>query len=233
MTEHRAQASLTLVKSAMYIPHLQDAFAELVLGRKLGKFDNPEWFTLDAAPRSMRAQAARRLAPIVIKGLAPIVGLVGIRLTERQRLDLFEEFIKGRFYHAGGAALGDYAEDQIMGHLFKNTAMFATPASLDVHLYTAATSDANSTGTEVSGGSYAAENVAAAGWAAISGGATSNSADTDFGTATANWGTISHVSIEVVSTANRLFHGALSSSKTVNNGDSFRFAAGDLDCAVS
>lgn len=221
MTEHRGQASLTLTKSGIWLPGIQDAFAALIEGQKRGAW--------------AEAETKHRFAGAAVKALTPVLGLLGVGVHERERADLFRELLRGKYFVAGGAALGDYAEQAIMEHFFKNTAIFATPASLDVHLYTSATSDANSTGTEAAGGSYAAKNVAAAGWAAPggTGGATSNSGDVDFGTATANWGTISHVSIEVVSTANRLFHGALSSSKTVNNGDSFKFAAGDLDVAVA
>lgn len=221
MTEHQGKASLTLVKSGIWLPSIQDAFATLIEGQQRGAW--------------AEAETKHRFAGAAVKALAPVLGLLGVGVHERDRADLFRELLRGKYFVAGGAALGDYAEQEIMEHFFKNTAIFASPASLDVHLYTAATSDANSSGTEVSGGSYAAKNVAAAGWDApgATGGATANSADVDFGTATANWGTISHVSIEVVATANRLFHGALTASKTVNSGDSFRFATGALQCSIS
>lgn len=236
MVQHEGQAHLTLRKSGLLIPHLQDAFAELVGGRPASARWGDEWkqAVLDP-PRSKRHEIARAVAPRVAKVVGPIVGFMGLRTTERWKLELFEELLRGRYFLAGGSAAGDYLEQEVMEHVFKNTAIFSTPASVDVHLYTSSTSDANSTGTEVSGGSYAAENVAAAGWDApgSTGGATANSADTDFGTASANWGTVSHVSIEMPSAANRLFHGALSASKTVNNGDSFKFPTGDLDVSFA
>lgn len=221
MTEHMGQASLTLTKSGIWLPGIQDAFATLIEGQPRGAW--------------AEAETRHRFAGAAVKVLAPVLGLLGVGVHERERADLFRELLRGKYFVAGGAALGDYAEQQIMEHFFKATAIFASPASLDVHLYTTATSDANSTGTEVSGGAYALKNVLAAGWTApgATGGATDNVADVDFGTATANWGTVSHVSIEVVATVNRLFHGALSSSKTVNNGDSFKFAAGALDVSVA
>jgi hypothetical protein len=35
------------------------------------------------------------------------------------------------------------------------------------------------------------------------------------------------------SSANRIVHGALASSKTVNNGDTYQFNTGDLDVAIA
>lgn len=216
---HEAKASLTLHKSGLFIPQVQDAFEELIVRR-----DKSEW-----------DEGKSRLAPMIVKTLAPLVAFAGVHMTQTERIELFRELLRGRYFIAGGAAAGDYLEQEVMEHFFKNTAIVASPASVDVHLYTSATSDANGTGTEVSGGSYAAENVVAAGWDApgATGGATANSGDVDFGTASANWGTVSHVSIEMPSSANRLFHGALAASKTVNNGDSFKFATGDLDVAIA
>jgi len=66
-------------------------------------------------------------------------------------------------------------------------------------------------------------------WPAASGGSKSNANVIDFGTATANWGTITHVAIaDAVSAGNGLFYGALTASKTVNNGDGFKFLATKL-----
>lgn len=236
MVQHEGQAHLTLRKSGLLIPHLQDAFAELVTGRPAAGRWGDDWkpLVLDP-PRSKRQELARAVAPRVARVVGPIVGFMGLRTTERWKLELFEELLRGKYFLAGGSAAGDYLEQEVMEHVFKNTAIFSTPASIDVHLHTSATSDANSTGTDVSGGSYAAENVAAAGWDApgSTGGATANSGDVDFGTATANWGTVSHTSLTLPSASSRLFHGALTSSKTVNNGDSFKFPTGDLDVSFA
>lgn len=161
-----------------------------------------------------------------------VEGAFGVRVVNKGGLDLLE-YVMHRGFVAGGTAMGNYLETEVMEHIFKNTAIFSVLASVDVALWTAATGEADSSGTEVTGGSYARENVAAAGWAAISDGATSNSGAVDFGTASANWGTVGWVSIETPSGTNRLFHGALAATKTVNNGDTFQFAAGDLDVAVA
>lgn len=105
--------------------------------------------------------------------------------------------------------------------------------ALFVALYTAAPSDAGG-GTEVSGGAYARVQVnpADANWTAASAtdGLTDNAAAITFPTATASWGTVTHVGIhDGLTGGNLLLHGALTTSKTVGNGDTFSFAAGALD----
>lgn len=220
--EHRMKAHLTLVKSGLWLPGIEDAFEELVRNQP-----REYWSTLESKDK----YAAR-----VVKVLTPILGLLGVGLHEKQRADLFAELLHGKYFVAGGSMLGDYAEAQIMKHFFRNTSIVAAPASLDVHLWTAATSDANSTGTEVTGGGYVLKNVGTtSGWSdpGSTGGATDNAADIDWGTASAGLGTISHCSIEMPAAANRLFHGALTASKTVNNGDTYKFATGDLDASIA
>lgn len=220
--EHHMAAHLTLVKSGLWLPGIQDAFAELVENQP-----REYWSTLEAKDK---------YAGRVVKVLTPILGLLGVGLHEKQRMELFRELLRGKYFVAGGSALGDYAEAQIMKHFFRNTSIVAAPASVDVHLYTSATSDANSTGTEVTGGSYVLKNVGTtSGWSdpGSTGGATDNGADIDWGTASAGLGTISHCSVEMPAAANRLFHGALTASKTVNSGDTYKFATGDLDLSIA
>jgi len=139
------------------------------------------------------------------------------------------------------SAMSDYLENQIVDHLFR-TATFSKPTTVYVALFTAAPSDAGG-GTEVSGGSYARVQVgpADASWNATQGGTTGassgtggltdNAADVTFPTPSANWGTVTHFGIFDASTGgNLLIHGALTTSKTVNNGDPApKFTAGDLD----
>ena len=129
------------------------------------------------------------------------------------------------------AELSNFLENELMDHILRNLA-YTSPTTVYVALFTDDPTDADS-GTEVSGGSYAREAVGAtSGWAG-SGGATDNAADVDFGTATANWGTVTHTAVMDAATAgNMLFHGALTASKTVNNGDSFKFAIGALDVSL-
>lgn len=119
------------------------------------------------------------------------------------------------------SAMTDYLEGQLIAHIFR-TASFTKPSALRVRLFTAAPGESGG-GTEVTGGSYAAvnNNPADANWAAPAGGngQTSNVGGLTFPAPTANWGTITHVVIDDGNDSNRLFYGALTQSKTVNNGD--------------
>jgi len=127
------------------------------------------------------------------------------------------------------AEFSDFMENKIIDHMLRNQA-YTPPATVYVALYTDDPTDAD-TGTEVSGGSYARQSVTLS---AASAGATSNSADITFPTATADWGTITHVGLRDASTGgNLLMHSALDASKTVNNGDTFKINAGDLDITVT
>ena len=125
--------------------------------------------------------------------------------------------------------LANYAENKVLELLVGKTA-FTTPTAY-VALFTAAPSDTGG-GTEVSGGSYARKSTAGADWAAASGGSIQNANDIVFTTASADWGTVTHVALIDSSTSggsnNYLWWGPLTASKVVNNGDIFKFLAGTL-----
>jgi|SRR5262245_15401652 len=135
------------------------------------------------------------------------------------------------------ANASDYLEGQLRAHIFR-TASFTKPTALYVALYTAAPSDAGG-GTEVTGGSYARQNVPPldANWTAASStdGITTNAADITFPVPSATWGTVSHFGIhDAVTSGNLLVWGALSSSRTINNGDPApKFLAGALSITVA
>lgn len=87
-------------------------------------------------------------------------------------------------------------------------------------------------GTEVTGGSYA-RLVTTGKWASASAGSITTSADLDFGTASASWGTIVAVGLLDASTVgNFLWWGPLSASKTINSGDAFKIPAGSLTLSL-
>jgi hypothetical protein len=126
------------------------------------------------------------------------------------------------------AEFTDYLENKIIDHMLRNQA-YTPPSTVYVALFTGATDDTGG-GTEVSGGSYARQAVTLG---AASGGASSNTADITFPQATAAWGTITHVALMDAETGgNMLMHSPLDESKTVNNGDTFKINAGDLDVTV-
>lgn len=126
----------------------------------------------------------------------------------------------------------DYLENAIIGHIFRGAA-YTAPTTLYVGLFTAAPGEAGG-GTEVSGGSYARVAVAnsAAEWAApVAGnGTTSNLNAITFPAPTGDWGQATHWAIFDAATAgNQLINEALTTPKTINNGDAApSFAPGAL-----
>jgi len=126
------------------------------------------------------------------------------------------------------AEFTDYLENKIIDHMLRNQS-YTPPATIYLALFTTAPGDAGG-GTEVSGGSYARQAVTLS---AASGGASENSADITFPTATADWGTVTHVALmDALTGGNMLMHTPLDASKTVNDGDTFKINAGDLDVTV-
>lgn len=125
-------------------------------------------------------------------------------------------------------SFSDYLETKVLDHVFAGTA-YTAPTTLYVALFTAAPSDSGG-GTEVSGGAYARQTIAFT----TSGDTTSNNAAVEFPTATANYGTVTHVGIYDASTAGNLMAwAALTSSKTIETGDVFRIPSGDLDITLN
>lgn len=144
------------------------------------------------------------------------------------------------------SAMSDYLENKLVDHIFRNRS-YTVPSTIYIALFTAAPSDSGG-GTEVSGGSYARVQVGPSdtAWAATQGGTpsapssgtgglTDNGAAITFATPSANWGSITHFGIFDASTSgNLLFWGALTTPKTVNNGDPApSFATGALDVTLA
>jgi len=140
---------------------------------------------------------------------------------------------------AHSEALTDYAENKIIDALLRGQTLDA-PTTGYVALFTTCPTD-STTGTEVSGGSYARVAVTSslANWAgtqsagsttASSGtsGTTSNNNVITFPAPTANWGVANCWGIwDAPSAGNLWIYSALTVSKTINNGDAApSFAAG-------
>ena len=125
--------------------------------------------------------------------------------------------------------MSNYLENALINVTLRNTA-YTTPTTVYVGLYTTDPTDAN-TGTEVSGGSYARTSVT---FAAPSNGVTTNSADITFPTSTGSWGTVGWIGILDASTAgNLLYHTPLDASKTIDTGDIFKIATGNLSVTLA
>ena len=118
-------------------------------------------------------------------------------------------------------------ETRVLSWVF--TAGSATrPTEWHVALYTAAPSDTGG-GTEVSGGAYARQSVAFT----VSGNTATNSAALEYPTATASYGTVTHVGVFDASTGGNLIaYAALTASKSIDTGDVLRLPAGDLDITL-
>lgn len=122
------------------------------------------------------------------------------------------------------SALSNYLENKLLNHVLKGTT-YTPPSALYVALFTTDPTDA-STGSEVSGGSYARKTVT---FGTAVNGVISNNIDITFDVATVNWGTITHIGIyDAVSGGNLLFHGALTASKSINVDDQLKISSGSL-----
>jgi hypothetical protein len=128
------------------------------------------------------------------------------------------------------SSFGDFLEDELLDHVFGNAA-YAAPATLYLALSTTDPTDDGSGITEPGGGSYARLGVAnnATNFPAASGGSKSNGTDFTFVTATASWGVIAYMAIfDAGAGGNMLAHASLTSSKTIDNGDTVIFETGNL-----
>ena len=129
------------------------------------------------------------------------------------------------------AEMSDYLENALLNATLNNTA-FTTVATPYISLHTADPTDAG-TGTEVSGGSYART---AASFATASGtsGSVATDADVTFPTATASWGTVTHIGIwNDSASGDLLYHTALDASKTIDSGDIFKITSGNLTVTLA
>lgn len=89
--------------------------------------------------------------------------------------------------------------------------------------------DASGTEVSTSGTAYARQTVAFT----VTGNTATNSAAVEFPTATASYGTVTHVAVfDAVTAGNMIAYAALSSSKSIDTGDVLRVPAGDLDVTL-
>jgi hypothetical protein len=129
------------------------------------------------------------------------------------------------------AALSDYAEKLLLDWAM-TTGSATRPTAWYVALYTAAPSDSGG-GTEVSTGGYTRQSVAF-GAASSPGGTTSNTGAVSFTASGANFGTVTHIGIfDNSSGGNLLWHGSMTASKTVNDGDTLEFSIGNIDLTLA
>ena len=140
------------------------------------------------------------------------------------------------------SAASNFLENKVLDHVLRySAAPYTAPSTLYLALFnnTSGSAAANleagtltdETGT--SGTAYARKTVT---FAAASSGSSATNATVTFDTATANWGTITHVAIMDGGTAgagNVLFYGAVTTSKTIETGDTFQVSSGNLTVSLA
>ena len=126
-------------------------------------------------------------------------------------------------------SFSNYLETEILDHVFAGAA-YTAPSTKYLALFTAVADGETGSVTEVTGGGYARQTVAFT----TSGNTTSNNAAVEYPTATANYGTVTHVGVyDASSSGNLMAYAALSSNKTIETGDVFRVPSGDLDITLN
>jgi len=126
-------------------------------------------------------------------------------------------------------SFSNYLETELLDHVFTNSA-YTAPSTLYLALHTASPAEDGS-GAEVStsGTAYARQTVTFT----VSGNTATTDAAVEYPTATANFGTVTHIGVWDASTAGNLIaYAALTTSKTIETGDVFRVPAGDLDITL-
>ena len=126
-------------------------------------------------------------------------------------------------------SFSNFLETEILDHVFAGAA-YTAPSTHYLALYTAAPGETGG-GTEVttSGTAYVRKAVAFT----TTGNTTSNSAAVEFPTATASFGTVTHVGVfDALTSGNLMAYATLSSSKAIATGDVFRVPTGDLDITL-
>ena len=126
-------------------------------------------------------------------------------------------------------SLSNIYETNVLTWLLTGDAV-TRPTSFYVALFTS-NPDEDASGTEVStsGTAYARQSVTFS----VSGNTATNTAAIEFATATASYGTVTHVGVFDASTAGNLIaYAALSTSKAIDTGDVLRLPANDLDVTL-
>jgi hypothetical protein len=127
------------------------------------------------------------------------------------------------------AAASNATETLVLKYTLTTDAV-TRPTAWYIGLHTADVTDAG-TGTEVTGNGYSRTAVTFT----VTGDTATNSATVTFPTASGgSWGTVSHIGIWSASSGGTLYyHGALTASKTVADGDTFTIQSGALTITLA
>ena len=120
-------------------------------------------------------------------------------------------------------------ETHVLNYVFTSTSV-TRPTAWYLALFTSnPAEDASGTEVSTSGTAYARQSATFT----VSGNTASNSAAIEYPTATASFGTVTHVGVFDASTGGNLIaYSALSTSKAVGTGDVFRVPSGDFDLTL-
>ena len=126
-------------------------------------------------------------------------------------------------------SLSNLFETRVLTWLFTGDAV-TRPSSFYVALFTSNPAE-DASGTEVSttGTAYARQSVTFS----VSGNTATNTAAIEFPTATASYGTVTHVGVfDASSAGNLIAYAALTTSKAIDTGDVMRIPSSDLDVTM-
>lgn len=147
------------------------------------------------------------------------------------------------------AHMSNYLENKLIDHIFRG-ASYTAPTTIAIALCTSAPTDTSTGATiaEVSNSNNynrVVINPSSTNWLDTAGGTagtssgstgtTSNGVTITFPTASGSWGTITHLAIldsEVYGAGNVLFWGALATSKTITDQDTFSFNTSNLSVQI-
>jgi hypothetical protein len=120
-------------------------------------------------------------------------------------------------------------ETHVLNYVFTTTSV-TRPTAWYLALFTSnPAEDASGTEVSTSGTAYARQSATFT----VSGNTASNSAAIEYPTATASFGTVTHVGVFDASTGGNLIaYSALDTSKAISTGDVFRVPSGDLDITL-
>lgn len=135
-------------------------------------------------------------------------------------------------------AASNYLENKVLDHVLKNTAYTpATSLYLALFLNTSGNAPNNLESgiltDEVSSSGTAYGRMAVT-FAAASNATSATNATVTFATATAAWGTVTHVAImDAATSGNVLFYGGVTTAKQIDLGDTFQITSGNLSITLN
>ena len=126
-------------------------------------------------------------------------------------------------------SLSNTFETRVLTWLFTGDAV-TRPSAFYIALFTSnPAEDASGTEVSTSGTAYARQSATFT----VSGNTASNSAAIEFPTATASYGTVTHIGVyDAASAGNLIAYAALTTSKAIDTGDVMRLPASDLDITM-